>query len=62
MLAPGPCEGPEQVHHLVKRSHGGPHDLDNLMLLCAFHHRWVETHSVEAHALGLHRWSWERPA
>ena len=27
------------VHHLVHRAHGGTHDLENLTLLCAGHHR-----------------------
>lgn len=31
------CQG----HHMVWRSAGGPHDLDNLTLLCRFHHGLV---------------------
>ena len=27
------------VHHIVPRSHGGPHTEDNLLCLCASHHR-----------------------
>jgi len=27
------------AHHVVHWAHGGPTDLDNLVLLCAFHHR-----------------------
>ena len=30
-----------QVHHIQHWSHGGPTDLDNLILLCGFHHRFV---------------------
>jgi 5-methylcytosine-specific restriction endonuclease McrA len=30
-----------QVHHIIPWAHGGPTDLDNLILLCGIHHRWV---------------------
>ena len=30
-----------QVHHVVHWSQGGPTDLDNLILLCGFHHRFL---------------------
>lgn len=30
-----------QVHHIVSWAQGGPTDLDNLILLCGAHHRWV---------------------
>ena len=30
-----------QAHHPVFWEHGGPTDLDNLILICAFHHRLV---------------------
>ncbi|MCZ6739624.1 MAG: HNH endonuclease, partial [Actinobacteria bacterium] len=30
-----------QVHHIQHWSHGGATDLDNLILLCGFHHRFV---------------------
>ena len=33
-----------QVHHIQHWSHGGPTDLDNLILLCGFHHRFVHEH------------------
>ena len=29
------------AHHIVHREHHGPHQLDNLITLCAFHHRLV---------------------
>jgi hypothetical protein len=35
------------VHQLIPRSQGGPTRLDNLTLLCAFHHLVV-----------IHRWGW----
>ncbi len=33
-----------QVHHIQHRSHGGATDLDNLILLCGFHHRFLHEH------------------
>ncbi|TDI51260.1 MAG: HNH endonuclease [Acidobacteria bacterium] len=33
-----------QVHHIQHWSHGGATDLDNLILLCGFHHRFVHEH------------------
>jgi hypothetical protein len=36
-----------QVHHVIPRSEGGPTRLDNLTLLCAFHH-----------LIAVHRWGW----
>lgn len=30
-----------QVHHIVHQEHGGAHRVDNLITLCAFHHRLV---------------------
>ena len=29
--------------------------------LCHDHNQWVHDHPIEAHALGLWRWSWEQP-
>lgn len=42
--ASGRCEVPgcriptNQVHHVVKRSQGGPHDPDNAVAVCPRHH------------------------
>jgi hypothetical protein len=33
-----------QVHHILHWSKGGTTDLDNLILLCGFHHRFVHEH------------------
>ncbi|HEX6219897.1 MAG TPA: DUF222 domain-containing protein, partial [Acidimicrobiia bacterium] len=33
-----------QNHHIQSWAHGGPTDLDNLILLCGFHHRHVHEH------------------
>ena len=30
-----------QVHHIVHWAHGGPTDLDNLIVLCGYHHRML---------------------
>jgi hypothetical protein len=35
------------VHHLIPRAQGGPTRLDNLVLLCHFHH-----------LIAVHRWGW----
>jgi hypothetical protein len=35
------------VHHVIPRSQGGPTRLDNLTLLCTFHH-----------LIAVHRWGW----
>ena len=46
---PGCAQPPSvcQVHHLIPRAHDGPTSLDNLALLCRFHHLTV-----------IHRWNW----
>jgi hypothetical protein len=33
-----------QVHHIISWAQGGPTDLDNLILLCGIHHRFVHEH------------------
>jgi hypothetical protein len=47
-----------QAHHLVWWRHGGRTDLDNLVLICSFHHRLVHEHgwSVRRDADGTIRW------
>jgi len=40
-----------QVHHMVHREHGGPHGVDNLITLCAFHHRVVHEHGYRIELL-----------
>jgi hypothetical protein len=45
------CDRPPkacQVHHIIPRSQSGPTSLDNLMLLCPFHH-----------LIAIHRWGWQ---
>jgi hypothetical protein len=45
------CTQPQpacQVHHVQPRSDGGPTRLDNLLLLCAFHH-----------LIAVHQWGWD---
>ena len=36
-----------QVHHVLPKSRGGPTRLDNLLLVCSFHH-----------LIAVHRWGW----
>jgi len=50
------CGGAPHVHHQVLRSHGGPHTLDNLILLCEAHHHMA--HNIDragAEACGIIR-------
>jgi len=46
---PGCTQPPptSQVHHLQPRTDGGPTRLDNLLLLCTFHH-----------LIAVHQWDW----
>ena len=44
------CDQPPpacHVHHLQPKAHGGPTRLDNLILLCTFHH-----------LIAVHQWGW----
>jgi hypothetical protein len=47
---PGCTQPPRacQAHHIIPRSEGGPTRLDNLLLLCPFHH-----------LIAVHRWGWK---
>lgn len=49
------------AHHVIHWVDGGPTDLANLVLLCAFHHRYVHAHDyhVEVHPAGAH--TFQRP-
>lgn len=50
---PHRCAAGWQVHHIRRRSQGGTHDPDNLVLLCGVGHQWVHEHPAQARALGL---------
>lgn len=56
------CGGVLDVHELVPRSTypGGELDLDNVICICRIHHEWVGDNPRAAHAVGLHRYAWER--
>ena len=58
------CWGPLDVHEPIPRSAWpGVHLLpDRATSICRGHHCWVDANPAEAHALGLHGYSWERPA
>jgi len=47
-----------EAHHIRFWRHGGRTDLDNLVLICSFHHRLVHEHgwSVKRDAEGTTRW------
>lgn len=46
------------AHHIVHWSRGGPTDLDNLVLVCTFHHKLLHEYGwqVELSRDGLTRW------
>lgn len=56
------CDGPLDPHEVIPRSawHDGQYDLDNIVMVCRAHHRWIDNHPALAHAVGLHKFSWER--
>jgi hypothetical protein len=47
-----------QAHHIVFWRDGGRTDLDNLLLMCSFHHKLVHEYgwSVSRDANGMVRW------
>ena len=61
VVAAGACDGPLDVHELAPRSvyPGGHLDVTNCVTICRSHHRWVDANPEAAHAIGLHKYSWE---
>ena len=48
----------DQLHHIVKRSQGGPRSLisrENVLIVCMYCHSWIENNPAKAKALGLSR-------
>jgi hypothetical protein len=44
------CDRParwSEIHHILERSNGGCHQLNNLVLMCRFHHRYVHRQHVK---------------
>lgn len=60
---PGRCWGPLDVHEVIPRSawRAGYLVLGNVVTVCRGAHDWIGDHPDEAHALGLHGYSYERP-
>lgn len=56
------CVAHLDPHERIPRSAWaeGIYDYDNVLCVCRAHHRWIDLHETEAHALGLHGYSWER--
>jgi hypothetical protein len=48
------------AHHLQHWLHGGPTDIDNLVLVCSFHHGAIHDHGYRIHRLPG-RWEFLRP-
>lgn len=54
------CAGPLDAHEVLTRGRGGSIvDPANIILVCRFHHSWIDDHPAEAAALGLVRHSWD---
>lgn len=48
-----PCAGGLHVHHVLPRSRGGGHALENLLTLCQTCHAYVHGHPALAKPAGL---------
>ena len=48
------------AHHVVHWADGGPTDLDNLVLLCGFHHHLVHDDGWSMEPAGVGRWTFHR--
>lgn len=57
------CWGPLDVHEIIPRSAWREGYLvdENCVVICRGLHDWIGDHEAEAHAHGLHGYSWERP-
>lgn len=57
------CNGPLDVHEVIPRSAWAKGYLvvDNCVLVCRAHHDWIDDNPDQAHELGLHGYSWEKP-
>jgi hypothetical protein len=46
---PGCCRPARwsEIHHILERENGGCHQLENLVLMCRFHHRYVHRQTVK---------------
>lgn len=55
------CAGPLDVHEVIPRSawRAGYLDPANCILVCRAHHDWIGANPDQAHAFGLHGYSWE---
>ena len=58
------CGGPLDCHEVIPRSAWAAGYLveSNTRMVCRRHHSWIGDHVADAHAAGLHGFSWERPA
>ena len=51
-LASDACEGPLHRHHKKLRSQGGGNDLDSLLLVCEWHHRFIHAYPALSYENG----------
>ena len=57
------CGGDLECHEIIPRSAwaAGWLVLENCVSICHRHHTWIGDHPADAHAFGLHGFSYERP-
>ncbi len=49
------------AHHIIHWADGGPTDLDNLILLCGAHHRFIHSNDWCITRAGISRWDFRGP-
>ena len=47
------CSGRREVHHVQRRSQGGLHAPENLLVVCAAHHEAIHANPADAVRAGL---------
>lgn len=57
------CRPRLDPHEIIPRSawRDGYLVMSNVVTVCEAHHDWIDNNPNEAHTLGLHGYSWERP-
>jgi NADPH-dependent ferric siderophore reductase len=56
------CVDKLDPHERIPRSAwaDGIYDVDNILIVCRAHHRWIDLNPTDAHTFGLHGYAYER--